>query len=219
MDIWSADKLVLFIAFVVPGFVALKTYALLCPSESRHAATEIIDAVSFSSINYALLIWPILSIHSHDVRATAPTTYAIFCVFVLLIAPISWACVFFRLRQTQFFQRSLPHPTAKPWDYLFAQRKPYWMIVTLKDGKKIAGRYDSKSFASNNPAREQLYLEQAWHLSEAGGFDRPRTDSAGILVLSAEIESVELFHITVGESSEQNPTEPALSPTSEGLAT
>jgi len=29
MDIWSADKLLLFIAFVVPGFVPLKTYALL----------------------------------------------------------------------------------------------------------------------------------------------------------------------------------------------
>lgn len=209
---WSVDKLVLFIAFVVPGFVALKTYALLCPSGSRHAATEIVDAISFSSINYALLIWPILSIHIHDVRTTAPTVYAIFWVFVLLIAPMAWAGLFFKLRHTQFFQKSLPHPTAKPWDYLFAQRKPYWVIVTLKDGKKIGGRYDSKSFASSNPAPEQLYLEQAWHLSEAGGLERPRTDSAGILVLSADIESVELFQITTGASSEQNPAEPASSP-------
>lgn len=212
MDIWSVDKLVLFIAFVVPGFVALKTYALLCPSGSRHAATETVDAISFSSINYALLIWPILSIHTHDVRTTAPTVYAIFWVFVLLIAPMAWAGLFFKLRHTQFFQKSLPHPTAKPWDYLFAQRKPYWVIVTLMDGKKIGGRYDSKSFASSNPAPEQLYLEQAWHLSEAGGLERPRTDSAGILVLSADIESVELFQITTGASSEQNPAEPASSP-------
>lgn len=219
MDIWSADKLIVFIGFVVPGFVSLKTYALLSPSGSRHAATEIVDAVSFSSINYALLSWPILSIHAHDVGATAPTVFAIFWVFVLLIAPMAWACLFFKLRHTQFFQKSLPHPTAKPWDYLFAQRKPYWVIVTLKDGKKIGGRYDSKSFASSNPAPEQLYLEQAWQLSEAGGLERPRTDSAGILVLSAEIESVELFHITVGASSEQKPIEHTVSPGTEGLAT
>lgn len=156
MDIWSADKLVLFIAFVVPGFVSLKTYALLSPGTSRQAATDVVDAVSFSCINYALLIWPIISIHSMRLETTSPTTFALFCTFVLLIAPISWACLLFRLRQTQFFQRSLPHPTAKPWDFLFAQRKPYWVIVTIKDGKKIAGRYASRSFASSNPAREQL---------------------------------------------------------------
>lgn len=219
MDIWSADKLVLFIAFVVPGFVSLKTYALLSPSGSRQAATEIVDAVSFSSINYALLSWSIFSIHVHEVRTNAPTLYAIFWVFVLLIAPMAWACLFFKLRHTQFFQKSLPHPTAKLWDYLFAQRKPYWVVVTLKEGKKIAGRYDSKSFASSNPAQEQLYLEQAWHLSDTGGFERPRADSAGVLVLSADIESVELFNITVGASNEQKRIEPIVSPSAKGVAT
>ena len=28
MDIWDVDKLVLFIAFVIPGFVSIKTYQL-----------------------------------------------------------------------------------------------------------------------------------------------------------------------------------------------
>ena len=95
----------------------------------------------------------------------------------------------------------MPHPTKRPWDYVFAQRKPYWAIVTLKDGTKIAGRYDSCSFASSAPAGEQIYLEENWVINADGGFERPREDTAGILVLSSEIVSVEFFKLNQGENN------------------
>ena len=206
MDIWDANKLLLFIAFVIPGFVSLKTYELLFPGTPKESDKLLVDAVAYSSINYALLLWPIYSIETNQVRQSHPTAYVLFYVFVLLIAPIAWACVLKMLRTTEFFQRSMPHPTAKPWDFVFAQRKPYWAIVTLKDGKKIAGRYDSNSFASSSPAAEQLYLEENWVLNDDGGFDRPRTETAGILILSSEILTVELFKLTEGESNVREET-------------
>lgn len=199
MDIWDANKLLLFIAFVIPGFVSLKTYELLFPTATKESDKLLIDAVAYSSINYALLLWPIYAIETHKIRDAYPSAYALFYVFVLFIAPISWACVMKLLRTTEFFQKSIPHPTAKPWDYVFAQRKPYWIIVTLKDGKQIAGRYDSASFASSAPAPEQLYLEEAWVLNNDGGFERPRSETAGILVLSSEIMTIEFFNVTEGE--------------------
>lgn len=207
MDILDANKLLLFIAFVIPGFVSLKTYALLFPSESKDSDKLLIDAVAYSSINYAILLWPIYSIEIHQIRQSHPTAYVLFYVFVLLIAPITWACVLKKLRTTEFFQRSMPHPTAKPWDFVFAQRLPYWAIVTLKDGKKIAGRYDSSSFASSAPATEQLYLEEHWVLNEDGGFDRPRTNTAGILILSSEIVTVEFFKLTAGDNNGREKTD------------
>ena len=206
MDIWDTNKLVLFIAFVIPGFVSLKTYELLFPSAPKESDKLLVDAVAYSSINYALLLWPIYEIETHEVRQSHPTAYVLFYVFVLLIAPIAWACALKKLRSTEFFQRSMPHPTAKPWDFVFAQRKPYWAIVTLKDGKKIAGRYDSASFASSAPAAEQLYLEENWVLNDDGGFDRPRTETAGILILSSEIVTVEFFKLTAGESNGREET-------------
>lgn len=199
MDIWSVDKLLLFIAFVVPGFVSLKAYEMLSLAAPKDASKQLVDAVAYSSFNYALLLWPIYEVETHGVRDTHPTWYILFYVLVLLIAPLAWACGLWKLRVTQFFQRTLPHPTGKPWDYVFKRREPYWVIVTLKDGKQIAGRYDSKSFASSAPEVEQLYLEQAWKLSAEGGFERPRDQSAGILVLSSDIASVELFNIVPGE--------------------
>jgi hypothetical protein len=199
MDILDANKLVLFIAFVIPGFISLKTYELLFPAANRDSDKQLIDAVAYSSVNYALLLWPIYEIETHNIREAYPTYYILFYVFVLFVAPISWTCAMKKLRGYEFFQRSMPHPTAKPWDYVFQQRKPYWIVLTLKDGKQFAGRYDSASFASSSPAPEQLYLEESWVLNSDGGFKRPRSETAGILILSSEIQTVEFFNLTPEE--------------------
>jgi Family of unknown function (DUF6338) len=201
MDIWNTDKLLLFIAFVIPGFVSIKTYGLLLPSAAKESDKLLIDAVAYSSINYALLLLPIYEIESHKIRDACPTAYVLFYVFVLLVAPICWAFCIKIVREKRFFQDFMPHPTAKPWDYVFAQRKPYWIIVSLKDGKQFAGRYDSGSFASSAPAPEQLYLEESWLINSDGGFERQRTETAGILILSSEIMTVEFFNITPGEGN------------------
>lgn len=195
MDIWEVDKLIIFIAFVVPGFISLKTYELLQPGLAKDSSQQVVDAVAYSSINYALLLWPIYTVERHNLQASYPTLYALFYVFVLLVAPIVWAWMFRWLRTTQLIQKSLAHPTGKPWDYVFSQRKPYWVIATLSDGRQIAGRYDEKSFASSSPATEQIYLEEAWMLNEDGGLERPRVDSAGIIILSQDIVTLELFHL------------------------
>jgi Family of unknown function (DUF6338) len=200
MDIWETNKLLLFIGFVVPGFVSLKLYELLLPSTPKESAKQLIDAVAYSCINYALLFWPIFLVEKNQVRSTHPGVYITFYVFVLLVAPVAWVFLFQALRTTRFMQRALPHPTAKPWDYVFGQQKPYWMLVTLKDGKKIAGRYDTSSFASSAPAPEQLYLEETWVLNGDDGFERRRTDTAGILILAPDVVTIELFHVTYGDN-------------------
>jgi len=198
MDIWATDKLTLFLAFVVPGFLSLKTYAVLGLQGPRDSSQQLIDAIAFSCINYALLAWPILEVEASGLHKSNPRYYYAFYGFCVLVAPIIWALVWRWLRTTQPLQKFLPHPTDRPWDYVFRRRLPYWTIVTFKDGKKVAGRYDSKSFSSAAPSPEQLYLEQAWEMNADGGFERIRTDSAGLLVLGSEISTVELFHINSG---------------------
>ena len=195
MEMLDANKLVLFIAFVIPGFISLKTYELLFPIAPKETAKQVIDAVSYSSVNYALLLWPIYEIETHNIRADYPTVYILFYFFALFVAPISWACIFTKLRQTTFFQKSVPHPTLRPWDFVFAQRKSRWVLVTLKDGKRYGGLYDADSFASSSPAPDQLFLEQSWHVNDAGGFDRAKETTAGILILCADVATIEFFQI------------------------
>lgn len=193
MDIWEADKLVLFIAFVVPGFISLKTYALLQPTDVKDTSQQLVDAVAYSCINYALMLAPMYAVEQGNLKLLHPEAYVAFYVLVVLVAPMCWAWSFLWLRKTQLFQRSIAHPTGKPWDYVFSRRIPYWVIATLADGRKVAGKYDQRSFASSAPAPEQIYLEEAWVLSDGGGFERPRVGTAGIIILAKEIVTLELF--------------------------
>ena len=93
-------------------------------------------------------------------------------------------------------KKNAPHPTPRAWDYIFSQRKEYFVLVTLSDGKKLAGEYSEKSFTSSFPEDPQIYLEKAWEVSAEGGFERIREQSEGILILSKDIQSIEFFQHT-----------------------
>lgn len=202
MDIWEANKLIFFIAFVVPGFISLKTYALLQPTQVRDSSQQVIDAVAYSSVNYALLLVPMYLVESYGVRTGHPVLYVFFYTFVLLIAPVLWACGFLWLRKTEILQRSIAHPTGKPWDFVFSKRVCYWIVVTLNDGRQIGGYYGRHSFASSNPSPEQIYLEKCWVIGEGGGFDRERSNTAGVIILAKDIVTLELYHVDFPEEDE-----------------
>jgi hypothetical protein len=192
MDIWDTNKLIIFIAFVIPGFISLKVYELLCPGPPKDSSSQIVDAIAYSCINYALLFWPIQLVETSELRTNSPNLYALFYLFVLFVAPIVWVTGWKLLRTRQIFQKIAPHPTQKPWDFVFSKRKPYWIKVILKDGKIIAGKYAANSFASSAPAEEQIYLEETWILNDKLGFERPKKRSAGVIIMASDISYVEL---------------------------
>lgn len=201
MDVFDLDKLVLFIAFVIPGFVSLKTYEALGLGPPRETGQQLIDAIAYSCLNYAVLSVAIYSVEVSGFRSSLPWVYGAFWFFFLFVSPVGLTCAVWMLRHSRLVLNTLPHPVGKPWDFVFSKRRPYWIIVKLKDGSQIAGRYDSESFASNSPQPEQIYLEEAWHLNQDGGFERPRTDTAGIIVVGSEIVAIEFFQLTRREAN------------------
>ncbi len=203
MDIWDQSKLVLFVAFVVPGFIAIKAYELFLPFRETDSSKQVIDAVAYSCLNYALLLWPIYAVEANGVSDTHPNLYVLFWVIVLFIAPILLVVAWKYLRERDFVQNAIPHPTQKPWDYVFGKRHAYWVIVTLKGGEKVGGMYGPSSFASSAPAEEQIFLEEEWLLNEDGGFDRAVEQTAGVIILSSEIQMVEFFNSGEVENEQQ----------------
>lgn len=174
MSIWEIDKLLLFIGFVIPGFVSLKVYELLIPGPAKDSSKQLVDAIAYSCINYALMLTPILWVEKASIYGSHPELYTAFYFFVLFIAPILLVIVWRFIRTQQFFQDNAPHPVQKPWDFVFSKRKPYWARVTLKDGTKIGGRYAENSFSSSALSEEQIYLEETWLLNKNGDFERPK---------------------------------------------
>jgi len=193
MNIWEGDKLIIFIGFVIPGFIAIKTYELLNPSIVRDTSKQIIDAIAYSSIIYALLFLPIIYVEKNNVLNNYPFTYGLFYLFALFISPILIAVLWSKIRKSNYIQANAPHPTLKPWDYIFSKRKCYWIKVTLKDGTKIAGAFAENLFASSSPAEEQLYLEETWEINKDGGLESLKEQSEGVIVMASEIAYVELM--------------------------
>ena len=200
MNIFEIDKLIIFILFVIPGFLCIKVYELLNPGTEKESPKQIIEAVAFSSINYTILAVPIYYMEKHY-ASKFDIWYFAFYIIVLFIFPIVIAIVWDGLRKSEFVLKKAPHPTRRPWDFVFSQRKWYWMLVTLKDGRKIGGKYADKSFTSSHSSTVSIYLEECWHVDEKDTFESKRSNSEGILVTSNEIETVELFNFNNGEEN------------------
>jgi hypothetical protein len=114
--------------------------------------------------------------------------------FLLIGVPALWPIVFLQLRKHLWASDRIASPNARVWDDIFAKRTPYWVIVHLKDQRRIGGLYAGKSFTSHSPAPPEIYLEQVWHVDADGGFTGKMVDStSGIPVIGTEIQALEFF--------------------------
>ncbi|MCK5115745.1 MAG: hypothetical protein KAR44_04040 [Candidatus Aegiribacteria sp.] len=186
MNIWDINKLVLFIAFFVPGFISIKTYDLLVPSAIRSSGQTIIEAITYSAINYALFSWILLIKNLH------PILIAIIAIIILLISPILLACGYWRFRNSGIVKKHSRHPIPKPWDYVFGKQKSYWVIIEYTDGDCIGGIYDTDSFTSSYPLTEQIYLQEEWEI-EGRSFIKPIDRSSGILISDKDIRAIRFY--------------------------
>jgi hypothetical protein len=193
VDIWDPAKLALFALFVVPGFIAIKTYQLLFPGVQRPASEQIIDAVAYSVINYTVWWLPTGTVQKELATPSGGFCHFVYAALVMFVSPVLLVFAWRFIRTREFVKRNAPHPVAKPWDFVFSQREACWMRVVLKNGSMLGGWFGEKSFASSAPAEEQLFLEQAWVISAEGTFERPVERTAGLLVSASEISHIELI--------------------------
>ena len=187
----TQGTLALFLIFFIPGFITLKVYDLLIPGEPRDFSKSLFDAVAYSSLNFAALLGLIGIVRAGDLPAWEWYTL----MFLLLIGmPAVWPVIFLRLRQHPRIAARIASPNARVWDDIFSKRTPYWVIVHLKDQRRIGGLYGAKSFTSHSPAPPEIYLEQVWHIGDNGGFTGSSVDSTeGILIMGTEILALEFF--------------------------
>ena len=59
----TIEKLQILLLVVLPGFVAIKVYDLLCPPDKRDFAGSLGEAVIYSLLNLAIWSWAILPLN------------------------------------------------------------------------------------------------------------------------------------------------------------
>lgn len=193
MEIWQPENFSLFLLFFIPGFISLKIYDSLVPSERRDFSKSSFEVISYSAINFAFFYPVILLITVPEFYHTHKYLYLLSIAFIIFIMPILWPIIYLKILSLKSVSSHIIHPFSKPWDFKFNKREPAWIIVHLKDGRKIGGVFNKDSFASSYPAEEQIYLETVWKLDEQGNFQRAVERSKGIIILKDEILAVEFY--------------------------
>src|SRR3989339_1623467 len=94
MVVWEINKLILFLIFIIPGFISIKVYDLIIAGERRDFSKSIYEMIGFSALNFAALSWLIILIHSGDFYSTHKYLYVFSIFIILFIFPIFWPILF-----------------------------------------------------------------------------------------------------------------------------
>lgn len=192
MNVWTIDRIIIFLFLFIPGFISIKVYDLFVSREPRDFSKSIPEVMGYSALNFVFFSWLLILIHTGNFVEKYFVWYLIIIFIIGCIFPIIWPIIFFFIRKSHFLQKYTVHPILKPWDFVFGKREPYWVVIHLKNGDMICGKYGYRSFSSSYPAPEQIYLEEVWY-QEDGVFTEPVDRSAGIIVMGDEIRAVEFM--------------------------
>ncbi|ALK07873.1 DUF6338 family protein [Blastochloris viridis] len=177
----------LFALLALPGFISIQVWRLLVPATERNLKDIIPEALAFGLLNAAVGAPPVLLF-----AATPGQAYG-FAFLVLVVLPTLWP---FAVRSAlERLERAnlILNRARTGWDAAFLRREPYFVIVHLKDGRRIGGYYGTDSYAGLHPCSGHLYLEQTWTLDASGRFVTPVADSRGLVLRPDDYHFVELF--------------------------
>jgi hypothetical protein len=82
------------------------------------------------------------------------------------------------------------------WDWLFVGNRPHdsFLVVTFRDGSRIAGAFAEGSIAFTSPEHPGLFLVSEWEVDDDGNVVREVPGSSGIMVRDVdEIRSIRLL--------------------------
>jgi hypothetical protein len=197
LDFLTENTVQLIILFVAPGFISLKIWGLIHPSQKVLISESLIEAIIFSSFNYIATIWLYYVLNESGFLW-------LYFLCVLVLFPLLWPILLKGILNIKFLKRKTISLIPKSWDYFFGKRKECFMLIHLKNKRIIGGLYGADSFASSYPEKEDVYLQEIWKIDENGGFIEKIPDSKGLLVNHDAIEYIELFnyYIEEGENNE-----------------
>ncbi len=179
--------------FFVPGFIWSAVLSMLIPRSAAGKEVRFLEFLTLSCINSGLWSLALIVIF----KSSSPGNYAIVLFVIMVLSPVTLGLLSARFKQQEFIGRFLMRlgyrtiqssPTA--WDWHFSRSKPYWLVVTLKNGLRIYGLFGERSFAGDDPERRDLYLEATFRLLEIGEW-APVEDTSGTLIMADQISTID----------------------------
>lgn len=203
----TGTAILVLVAFVLPGFVALRYGELTYRTKAKDTPFErLLNALYYSFLTYALIFGGLLllGLDARDVgdfyggRRSLGSYVGLAAsglVMPVLIAEGArrWARCSWRQKLLDRANVSAVHGTPSGWEHFFQQGNLAFVRVTLKDGRVVGGYFGNRTFAGYTADTPDLYLEQRWELNDKDWFERPADQSLGVYLRAEEIVSAEFY--------------------------
>ena len=203
----SIEKLVFFLFAVVPGFIAMRVYALKCPPLRQEWGNSLIEAVTYSLVNLTLWLWWIVPIVQTPFAKINPFELAAAIACVCFASPVALALGWYKLRPSWLHKYwQMDHPTPRGWDHFTRENHEYWVIFHWKKGGMSGGFFGEHSYASTFPQEPEVYVEEMWRVDDRGVFLEVVENTLGGVVRLSECERVEFLTVQrkgVGNGAEE----------------
>lgn len=192
------DAVYVAMSFLVPGYVYFVVRGHLVPGHRSRGNESIIRLLSVSTVNFSIWAWAVyMVIEMEDAPVWArPAVWT----FAILVSPvfmglISGVVAKFQVMRWVYKKVGFnpTHITPTSWDFAFSQPEERFVLVTMSDGKRFAGIWGSRSFASDEPNERDVYIEKVY---QVGQDNQPWTETnRSVLIRSECIRSVEFIPI------------------------
>lgn len=193
MEIIKLQDFWLFVLAFLPGFISVKIHNLIIADEKYDFSKNLLEIIGFSLLNFILFCWLIaLNIYFDWIFLQNFWFYlSIFLIFI--VGPVFWPILTNKILRSKYLKKHVVSSSKSAWDYVFQQRKPSWILVHLKDGRKIGGKFGANSYASPYPCKENIYIEEVWALGSNSEFLNKIDRTGGVLILSDDVFALEFF--------------------------
>jgi len=199
-----AGQILAIVLFLIPGLNCTWIIERLAGRTPLSGPERLLRAISWSLLLYALASPWLIHLDHRVVRGNHLWTWEpiIGISMIEFVAPLVLGVCVVSVRRAEWFTSRLGRltridPSVNSWDFAFSSARRFFVRAKLKTGERVGGLFGSRSYASAYPEPQDLFLEQAWRLTEEGLPDGPVVGSRGLLIRQEDIEVLEFIELEV----------------------
>lgn len=193
-NIPSAPDLFTALAFIVPGFIIVRTREQFIAGRKQAVSEDLLEYIVYGAINFAAFSWLIFLLN----RAEWSAEQAAFGWFVVvLLGPVCLGALMGVTAQRGWLGKLLSIVGTKPvhavptaWDWKFGRMSGEHALITFKDGTKIGCYISERSFISSEPGERDLYAELVYEIAEDNTW---HLRQKSVLITHGEISMIEFY--------------------------
>jgi hypothetical protein len=212
----TGTALLILVAFVLPGFVAVLLKERLYEVRGEEATFDrLLTTVYYSVLVYlppAFVVGTLALLGVLDRAAlerffsgTSPVwLIVVVAITVVLVLPALAAFAAWRWVTSEWRKRlyarsrrlNVEHRTQTSWDFAFDHEQDLLLVVELKDGSRVAGYYGERSHSGYGTRTRDLFLEERWDVSPDDGSISPPPAgrrSVGMWIDAGEIRLIDHY--------------------------